>query len=349
MRKRGWLSEAAFLDLLGAANLLPGPTSTEVAIGIGRATAGIAGMLASGILFILPAALMVLAIAIAYAGLAAEPAVGWVLAGVAPVAVVVVIRALIGLAPTALRGRTERAVAIVALVAAILGVHPLAILAGSAVAFLALRGVARDALAGVAAIALGAGPGRAGTAGLLASGAAALGVPAVFLLFAGLGCVTFGSGYLLVTFLREALVVPGIVSDRVLLDAIAIGQLTPGPLFTSATFIGYALAGIPGAVAATVGIFLPSFVLVGLVHPMLERVRGSVRLAAALDGVNAASIGLLAAVAAELAGSAVTGVATAAIGLAAAVLVLPGRVGPTIAILGGALAGLAAGAAGLLG
>jgi chromate transporter len=234
-------------------------------------------------------------------------------------------------------------------VAAVAGVHPLAILAGAAVTFLAVRGVVRESAAGLVAAGIAAGPARGGTVGLLAIGGASLGAPAILLLFAGLGCVTFGSGYLLVTFLHEALVVPGIVSDRVLLDAIAVGQLTPGPLFTSATFIGYELAGIPGAIAATVGIFLPSFVLVALVHPMLARVRASARLATALDGVNAASIGLLAAVAAQLAGGAITGVGTAAIGLVAALLVLPGRVGPTIAIVGGAAAGIGLGALGLMG
>jgi len=340
--RRGWLDERSFADLVGAASLLPGPTSTEVAIAIGRERAGIPGMLVSGGLFILPAALLVLLLAIGYTQLGELPALRWILAGVQPAVVLVIVQAVARLAPGALGGRAERLLAVGALLLAVAGVHPLAILAAAAFGLAAARGLGRGEA--VAALLLpGPLPGLAAVAGV-----ATIALLPLFLLFLGLGVVTFGSGYLLFAFLREALVLPGLIPDRVLLDAIAVGQITPGPLFSTATFLGYLLAGIPGAIVATVGIFLPAFVLVGLAHPLLPRIRASRRLGTLLDGVNAATIGLLAAVSVELARSAITGLATAAIAAGAALLLGSGRVGPTGVLALGALAGLVLGAAGLL-
>ncbi|MFO1539634.1 MAG: chromate efflux transporter [Chloroflexota bacterium] len=377
--RRRWLSDAAFADLVGAASLLPGPTSTEVAIGIGREKGGIRGMLLAGIAFILPAALLVLVAAMLYDRTAALPATGWILAGVAPVVVLVVLRAARGLVPTAMPGPAERVVAIGALVAGLAGLHPLAVVAVAALVVALLRerrarsadgaaagaavlvAASGGALAAVATTGGATGGAAAATGGVtggaaavaagpvaLAAGAAAtgLGLAGIFGTFLVLGCVTFGSGYLLLTFLNDALVAPGLVDAQVLLDAVAIGQVTPGPLFTTATFLGYQLGGIPGAVAATIGIFLPAFVLVAAFHPLLPRIRASRRAGALLDGVNAAAVGLIGGTAVVLAPAAFASPAQAAIGVVGGLLLLSGWLGPTAVLLLGAGAGLLLGAAG---
>ena len=344
VRRRGWLTDQQYLDLLGAANLLPGPTSTEVAIGIGRERAGLRGMVVSGGLFILPASLLVLAFAIAYDRLGSLPSMRWLLYGLQPVVVVIVVRALVALVPTGARTPVAWAIAVIALLAGLVGVHPLLVLGGAAVAMLIARGLAGE---GVAAM---LGLGRLDGLGLVAgmTGAAgAIGLGSLFLTFLGLGALTCGSGYLLLVFLQQAFVDPGLLSNQVLLDAIAIGQVTPGPLFTTATFIGYQLGGFAGAVLATLGIFLPSFVLVAVIHPFLPRMRASRRLAALLDGVNAAALGLIAAVAVELARAALIDAWSIAIALGAAALLAAGRAGPTAVLFAGGAAGIALGVAGL--
>jgi len=343
VRRRGWLTDQQYLDLLGAANLLPGPTSTEVAIGIGRERAGLRGMLVTGGLFILPASLLVLAFAVAYDRLGALPELRWLLYGLQPVVVVIVIRALMALVPTGARTPVAWALAAVALAAGLVGLHPLLVLGGAAVVMLLARGLAGEGMAAMAGLGrldgVGLVAGATGVAGSIALGS-------LFLTFLGIGMFTFGSGYLLLAFLQEAFVDTGLLSNQVLLDAVAIGQVTPGPLFTTATFIGYQLGGVPGAVLATLGIFLPSFVLVAVVHPFLPRMRASRRLAALLDGVNAAALGLIAAVAAELARAAFVDLWSIGIAFAAATVLLTGRAGPTVVLLGGGVAGVALGATG---
>lgn len=343
VRRRGWLTDQQYLDLLGAANLLPGPTSTEVAIGIGRERAGLRGMLVSGGLFILPASLLVLAFAVLYDRLGALAELRWLLYGLQPVVVVIVLRALLALLPTGARTPVGRGIAVLALAAGLLGVHPLLVLAGAAVAMLLARGLAGEGMASML------GLGRLDGLGLVAgmTGAAgSIGLLSLFLTFLAMGTFTFGSGYLLLAFLQQAFVDTGLLSTQVLLDAVAIGQVTPGPLFTTATFIGYQLGGLAGAVLATLGIFLPSFVLVALVHPFLPRMRASRRLAALLDGVNAAALGLIAAVTVELARAAFVDAWSMVLAAAAALALWRGVAGPTVVLLAGGVAGLVIGFAG---
>jgi len=342
--RRGWLTSRGFLDLLSAANLLPGPSSTEMALGIGRERAGNRGMLVAGVSFIAPAAVLVLAIAVVYQRLGALAPAEWALAGVQAVVVVVIVRAALLLAPTALRVRVAWLIAAGGCVAGLLGIHPVLILAGAAFAMLASR-----RLVGSAHLALigGLQAGGLPAPGVVSVAAVGTGLAAMFLTFLGIGALTFGSGYLLLAFLREAFVLPGLITDSQLLDAVAIGQLTPGPLFTSATFIGYLLEGVPGAVLATVAIFLPAFVFVALAHPWLARMRASITLGTAMDGINAASIGLLLAVAVELARGALLGISGALIAAGAAILVWRYHVGTVWLLLGGAACGVAAGALGV--
>ncbi len=340
MVRRKWLTNREFVDLLSAANMLPGPSSTEMALGIGRDRAGIRGMLVAGVAFITPAALLVLAIAIVYQRLGAFAPAEWALAGIQAVVVVVILRAAVLLGPTALRVPAAWLIAAGGCLAGVLGIHPLLILAGAALAMLASRRLLGP---GQLAMMAGLNTGWAPAPGVVAATVIGTGMVGLFLTFLGIGALTFGSGYLLLAFLREAFVVPGLITDSQLLDAVAVGQLTPGPLFTSATFIGYLLEGVPGAVFATVAIFLPAFVFVAVVHPWLSRMRASVTLGTAMDGINAASIGLLLAVAVSLARGALLGVSGVLIAVGAAVLIWRFRVSTVWLLLGGAACGVVAG------
>jgi chromate transporter len=244
--------------------------------------------------------------------------------------VVLVARAIVGLAPAALTSPAGWLIALAAVVLGLFGIHPLVVLVAAAVAMVASRGVTVRHAPVLALI-----PGSVATA--------SIGLASLFLTFLAIGTVSFGSGYLLLAFLREAFVEPGLLTDPQLLDAVAVGQVTPGPLFTTATFIGYLLAGVPGAVVATVGIFLPSFVLVAVSHPWIARLRASRTLGAALDGVNAAALGLLAAIVVELARVAFVDAWSLALAVGAVALLWRDRVGPVPVILGGGLAGLVLG------
>jgi len=337
--RRGWLTSQALLDLLSAANLLPGPSSTEVALGIGRERAGVRGMTVAGIAFIAPAALIVLGIAMLYQRLGTLPATEWALSGIQAVVVVIIIRAALALAPTALPAPGAWLIAVGGCILGLMGVHPVLILAAAALAML----LSRRLLAPVH-LSMALGWKLPGGAAVIA--VAATGLVPLFVVFLGVGALTFGSGYLLLAFLREAFVLPRLITDSQLLDAVAIGQLTPGPLFTSATFIGYLMEGVPGALVATVAIFLPAFVFVALAHPWLSRMRASATLGAAMDGVNAASIGLLLAIAVELARGTLSGPAGVAIAVGAALLAWRFRVGTLWLLLAGAACGVAAGVLG---
>jgi chromate transporter len=363
VKRRGWLSEERFLDLLGATNLIPGPNSTEMAIHIGWARRRWAGLIVAGACFIVPAMLMTGALAWAYVRFGSRPAAFGLLAGVKPVILVVVLQALARLAPSAARSWPLRALAVVAAAAAAAGVHELVVLFGAGALAAATRLGRRRPPGGLAqllpAAPLGLGATGLGATGLGATGLGATGLgataavsftlPALFLVFLKIGSVLFGSGYVLLAFLRADLVERlHWISEGQLIDAVAAGQVTPGPVFTTATFIGYLLAGPTGALVATAGIFLPAFVFVAASGPLVPRLRASPLAGAFLDGVNVASLALMAVVTATLARAAFHGPASAVIGVAAAVLLFRFKVSSTWLVLAGALAGLAAAALGLV-
>jgi chromate transporter len=288
VRRRGWMAEEEFLDLLGAANLLPGPNSTELAIHVGRRQAGLAGLVVAGVCFIAPGMLLVMTCAWAYVRFGRLPAVIGGLNGAKPVVLAVVAAAVAGFARTALRPRGAPAAAAVALGLAAFGVHELLVLLAAGLVALAVRVPARRApattTASVAPMALLVAPSGAGLAWL-------------FLYFLKIGAVLYGSGYVLLSFLRGDLVErTGLLSQTQLLDAVVVGQVTPGPLFTTATFIGYLLHGTTGGVVATVGIFLPAFLLVGVSGRLVPWIRRTPPARAFLDGVNAGSVALMAVV-----------------------------------------------------
>jgi chromate transporter len=328
--RRGWLTRADFLDFLGATNLIPGPNSTEMAIHVGRVRAGWRGLLVAGVSFILPAALMVGCLAWAYVRFGTLPQIGAVLYGVKPVVIVVIAQGAFRLAKSAVKSTWLGVLGLAAMLAAGLGVDPLLILAAAGV------------LAGIAH--LGNVRGRAFFVGsVAAAGTAASAVPVglalLFLVMLKIGATIFGGGYVLVAFLRSDLVVRlGWITERQLLDAVAMGQVTPGPLFTTATFIGYILGGVRGAVIATVAIFLPAFVLVAVSGPLVPRIRKSPTAGAVLDGINVAALALMLVVSAQLARTAIVDWFTLAIAGVSALLLFRYRVNSAWLVLGSAAA-----------
>jgi chromate transporter len=331
--RRAWLTRAEFLDLVGATNLIPGPNSTELAIHIGRLRAGWAGLAVAGAAFILPAALLVTALAWGYVRWGRLPVGEGVLYGVKPAVLAVVVQALWRLGRAAITTRTTAAIAAAAAVALLLGVGEIAVLAVAALLGAALAIPARGGAAMLAPLAVG---------GAVAAPASAPAAGSIFAFFLKVGSVLFGSGYVLLAFLRTGLVTErGWLTEGELLDAVAVGQITPGPVFTTATFVGYLLAGGAGAAAATVGIFLPAFAFVAASGPLIPRIRRSPLAGAALDGVNAASLALMAVVTAQLARAAVVDVPTVAIAAASALLLLRFRVNSAWIVLGAGVLGVA--------
>lgn len=340
--RRKWLTEQQFLDLLGASNLIPGPTSTELAIYLGYARAGHLGLILAGALFILPAMLVVLALAWVYGRYGSTPEVGAILYGIKPVIIAVIVQAIYSLLPTAVK--TWRLAVVVALSATLylLGINPLIPLFGLSILVMLAENRARLARA--------AGVGRMVLAVPLTTAAAPVAIGAVgfslavlFLTFLKIGATLYGSGYVLLAFLRDDFVSRlGWLTDRQLLDAVAVGQFTPGPVFTTATFIGYLTGGWWGGVVATVGIFLPAFVFAAAVYPLVPRLRVSPWAATFLDGANAAALGLMGAVAWQLARSSIIDPLTAILGLVAVALLIRSTINSAWLVLGGALVGLAA-------
>lgn len=332
VQRRKWITDQHFTDLLGATNLIPGPNSTEMVIHVGYLRGGLLGLIVAGVCFISPAMLMVLGLAWLYAQYGSLPQAEWLLYGVKPVVIALIFQALWMLARTALKNVWYALLAMLVFALYILGINELTLLFSAAFGMLIVSNLGRL---------------RGRAAGLvLLPGSAAAVVPAfslgaMFLSFLKIGAVLYGSGYVLFAFLRAEFVVRlGWLSDQQLIDAIAIGNITPGPVFTAATFIGYILGGLPGGLLATLAIFLPSFIFVRLSAPWVPRLRQSPWAAAFLDGANVAAFGLMAAVTWQLGRSAFVDLPTILIGLAAVFLLFHVRVNSAWVVLGGAVAGL---------
>ncbi|HEU4834185.1 MAG TPA: chromate transporter [Pyrinomonadaceae bacterium] len=336
VRRRRWMTREEFLDLLGAANLIPGPNSTELAIHIGHRQRGWAGLLTAGASFILPAVLIVTGFAWAYVRYGSLPEVAGILYGVKPVIIVIVLQALWSLGKTAVKTKFLAVVGLVCVALTWLGVHELLILAG----------------AGLVVVLVKAFPKRnerhsahfiGQFAFLLQSTAAAtstFGLLPLFLFFLKVGAVLYGSGYVLLAFIRADLVERWHwLTESQLLDAIAVGQVTPGPVFTTATFIGYVLGGYQGAIVATVGIFLPAFCFVALSGPLVPRIRRSATVGAFLDGVNVAALSLMVLVTYQLGRASLVDVKTILIGLVSGFILFRYRVNSAWLVLGGAIVG----------
>jgi len=338
VRRRAWVSHAEFLDMLGASNLVPGPSSTEMAIHIGHQRSGWRGLVLAGVCFIVPAMLMVMAFAWAYLRFRSLPEIETGLYGVKPVIIAVILQAVWGLGRAALKDGFLIAVGLAATIAALGGTNVLVVLLGAGLIAMARPAVRESRSSGHAA----------SLVALLPAGAA---LPAVipislwglFLLFLKFGAVIFGSGYVLLAFLQADLVNRlHWLTQSQLLDAIAVGQVTPGPVFTTATFIGYLLGGIPGALVATVGIFVPGFLFVAASRPLIPRIRKSRMAGAFLDGVNVGAVALMTAVTWQLGCAAVVDIPTAAIGAVSAIALIALRLNSVWLLGAGAFLGLAA-------
>ena len=351
VKRRKWLTDQEFLDLVGATNLIPGPNSTEMAIHIGYLRAGWPGLILGGACFIVPAMLIVIALAAVYVRYGSTPQVEWLLYGIKPVVIAIIIQALWSLGKKAVKNWLLAFTGAAVLVLYFLGVNEIPLLAAGGLFIMLATNVQRLKkpdkislllpLAGWSRLARKAAIQLVSLETLVAPiTAVPFSLPQMFLTFLKIGAVLYGSGYVLLAFLRSDFVVRlGWITDQQLLDAVAIGQVTPGPLFTTATFIGYILGGTPGALLATLGIFLPSFVFVAITNPLIPRMRSSAWVSGVLDGVNAASLGLMAAVTIQLARSSLTDPVTILISLASLVLLLWLKINSTWLIIGGAAIG----------
>ena len=348
VRRRRWITEEKFLDLLGAVNLIPGPNSTEMAIYLGYLRAGWLGLVLGGICFILPAMLMVMGIAWAYVRYGGLPQFEALLYGVKPVVIAVVLQALWGLGRKAVKTKVLAGIGLLAVAAAgCFSVDALAVILVGGVAAGLVRGwtleqgkrsrpilVMLVVAGGILAVSHFAA--RLGN-----TSEVRVGLQPLFLYFVKVGSILYGSGYVLLAFLQSDLVARWHwLASAQLLDATAVGQVTPGPVFTTATFIGYVLGGVPGAIVATVGIFLPSFLLIAVSGPLVPRLRRSPLAGAFLDGVNVASLALMAVVMWQLGRAAIFDVATVLLAILSAILLMRFRINSAWLVLGGAAAGM---------
>jgi chromate transporter len=340
VRRRRWLTRSDFLDLLGATNLNPGPNSTEMAIHIGHRRGGWPGLVIAGMCFILPAALITAALGWVYVRYGALPQARWILYGVKPVIIAVVVQALWGLGRAAMKTRPLGVLGALAFAASLADIDQLVILGSAGALAVAIARAKRDVGGASRDERMVLPPGLAAVAGASAAVGSSVSLGGLFFVFAKIGSVLFGSGYVLLAFLRSDLVQQRHwLTEQQLLDAIAVGQITPGPVFTTATFIGFVIRGGTGAVVATLGIFLPAFVFVALSGPFVPRLRASPIAGAILDGVNVASLGLMAAVTAQLSRTALVDVPAVVMALVSAVLLLRFKISSVWLVLAGVVCG----------
>ncbi len=337
VERRKWVDNQHFLDLLGATNLIPGPNSSEMSMHLGFVRAGLPGLIVGGGAFLLPAMLMVLALAWVYQEFGSTPAAEWLLYGVKPVIIPLIVSALITLGQKAVRDRLSIAVGAAAFTLYFLGVNFVLLLLGSGLILMIARNADR----------LRPGPHMLlplpliGSGLFAASDVAAYNLWRLFLIFLKIGALLYGSGYVLFAYMHADLVEHyHWLTEQQLIDAIAVGQMTPGPLSTTATFIGYQLGGVPGALLATLGIYLPAFVIVAISNPLIPRIRRSPLASSFLDGVNVAALALMAAVTWELGRAAFVDAYTLAVGIVATVLLFRYRANSALLVLYGAIMGL---------
>ena len=337
VERRRWLSEQDFLDLFGIMNLIPGPSSTETVIALGYWRAGWPALILGGGLFILPAMLMILTLAWVYVRYGTLPAVQWVLYGVNPIVIAIIADALWSLGRAAMKNVWLLLLGAAALGLYFQGVSVVAILIGTAL------------LTGAIALAekwkKEPRPAIFPLVGLAAAAASAVAVipfsmTRLFLTMLKIGAVSYGSGYVLLAFLHHDFVRHlHWLTEKQLLDAIAAGQITPGPVYASATFIGYVTGGLKGALLATLGIFLPSFMFVAIIFPLIPKLKGSPSARAFLNGINAATMGLMAAVSWQLARGAIVDIFTGLETVIAFFILLRYQINAAWLILGGIVAG----------
>lgn len=332
--KRKWMSEQHFLDLLGATNLIPGPNSTEMAIHIGYDKGGWKGLLAAGICFILPAVFITGIFAWLYKQYGELPEIQPFIYGIKPAIVAIIIGAIFPLAKKSIKSIVVAFIGIAVLVLALLGISEIYLLFGAGLFALGLFYIQNQKVNTLQSF-----------------------VPILFFqmannqllseinirllwMFLKIGAVLYGSGYVLFAFLDTELVANGLLTRQQLMDAIAVGQFTPGPVFSSVTFIGYQINGLSGAVISTIAIFLPSFVLVALLNPLMKKMRNSKGLSASLDAVNIASVAMIIAVCFTMAKETITDWKTISIALISSIIIFKFKtINSAVIVFGGALLG----------
>ncbi len=340
VKRRKWLDDQQFLDMLGATNLIPGPNSTEMAIHIGFLRAGWLGLIVGGVSFILPAMLIVMVLGWAYLQFGSTPQAERLLYGVKPVVIAIIVQALWNLGQKAVKNSFMAVVGLAVLGLYFFGINEIALLFAGGLLVMAGANIQRlrKQAMGIFLVPPFAGLNMLGSCALVS---VPFGLPLLFLTFLKIGAVLYGSGYVLLAFLRADFVVRfGWLTDQQLIDAVAIGQVTPGPVLTTATFIGFILDGTPGALLATLGIFLPSFIFVAISNPLIPRIRKSAWVSGLLDGVNVASLGLMAAVTWQLGRASLTDLLTVLIALISFGLLIRFKVNSTWLIVGGAIIGV---------
>ncbi|KYC36631.1 chromate transporter [Scytonema hofmannii PCC 7110] len=341
--RRQWLSREKLLDLLGVTNLIPGPNSTELAIHIGYERAGWRGLLVAGSCFILPAMLIVWTLAAIYDRYQKVPQVEWLLYGIKPVIIAIVAQALWQLGKKAIKNIPTAITAGATIIAFFLGVDELLLLLLAGLGVMLVKNLWRNKGRTTGAWLLPASFFLAQTGASTPVAASSVSWLNVFLFFLKIGSVLYGSGYVLLAFLQRELVERNQwLTSQQLLDAVAIGQFTPGPVFTTATFIGYLLGGHAGAIAGTIGIFLPAFVLVWIINPWVPKLRQSPWVSRFLDGVNAASLGLMAVVTYTLGRAALVDLLTIVLAVLSAIVVFRFKVNSAWLVLAGGIVGLVA-------
>lgn len=333
--KRQWMTEQHFLDLIGATNLIPGPNSTEMAIHIGQERAGWKGLIVAGACFILPAVLITAVFAWLYKQYGQLPAVQPFLYGITPAIIAIILSVLYPLAKRSLKSTELKLIGLITLVLSLLQLNEIYIMFGAGFFAMGLYAVRKQYFNNHLSSILPFTILQINQKGFLSPANLHL-----FLVFLKIGAILYGSGYVLFAFLDAELVMKGLLSRQQLVDAIAVGQFTPGPVFSSVTFIGYQINGWTGAVVSTAGIFLPSFVFVALLNPLVKKMRGSAIFSAFLDAVNVASVAIILAVCFQMGKDSFTGWRTIVIAVAGLLIALKfPKINTAFIVLGGALAG----------
>lgn len=332
--RRKWMESQHFLDLVGATNLIPGPNSTEMTMHCGYERAGIAGLIIAGLSFILPAVLITGLFAWFYFAYGSLPELNSFFAGVRPAVIIIIVFAIWKLAKKALKSWQLGLIGIGAMVATFAGLHEVLAILGAGLIGLIYKGLSfrnsSELSCFVPFVPLAA------TASVLNE----ISNTKIFLLFLKLGSVLFGSGYVLIAYMDAELVQRGLLSSAELLDAVAIGQITPGPVLSTATFVGYQIGGVSGAIAATAGIFLPSFLFVLLLNPLIPKLRNSTLATGFLDAVNVGAVAVMVVVVIHLSGEVLTDWKSVFIATFSVLLMFHPRTGPVHVVCAGALAGI---------
>lgn len=331
--KKKWMSEQHFLDLLGATNLIPGPNSTEMAIHIGYDKGSWKGLIVAGLCFILPAVFITGIFAWLYQQYGQLPEVQPFIYGIKPAIIAIIIGAVFPLAKKSVKSTFLAVVGILVLVLSLFGISEIYLMFGAGLLAMGLYSIQskRNTLQSFIPLAFL----QIAQSPLLSETNTKL-----FWIFLKIGAILYGSGYVLFAFLDTELVATGLLTRQQLMDAIAVGQFTPGPVFSSVTFIGYQINGLSGAVISTIAIFLPSFILVALLNPLMKKMRQSKGLSIFLDAVNVASVAIIAAICLTMGKETITDWRTILIAMISAIVVFKfKKINSAFVVIGGALLG----------